>query len=103
MGISTHILNLTSGKPAPDICVRLLQEDREISSDITNADGRCPSLLPADTALTAGVYRLIFDVGDYLDGFFPEVAISFRVTDPSAHFHVPLLLTNYGFTTYRGS
>lgn len=103
MGISTHILNLSSGKPAPDISVRLFQGDSEIGSAVTNADGRCPALLPADVAVAKGVYRLVFEVGDYLDGFFPEIAISFQVEDASAHFHVPLLLTNYGFTTYRGS
>lgn len=103
MGISTHILNLTSGRPAPDIRVRLLREDQEISSGVTNADGRCPALLPQGAGLAKGIYRLIFETGEYLDGFFPEVAIAFRVDDASGHYHIPLLLTNYGYTTYRGS
>jgi 5-hydroxyisourate hydrolase len=103
-GISTHVLDTASGKPAANILVRLFRGEREICSKITGPDGRCPALLPPDVPLAAGTYRLIFEINSYFaDGFFPEVSISFAVRDASAHYHVPLLISPFGFTTYRGS
>jgi 5-hydroxyisourate hydrolase len=70
----------------------------------TNADGRCPSLLTAETTLQSGDYALRFEVGSYFpQGFFPEVTVHFRVTDPTARYHIPLLISPFGYSTYRGS
>jgi 5-hydroxyisourate hydrolase-like protein (transthyretin family) len=66
----------------------------------TNADGRIPVMLPPDSTLTLGTYKLVFEVAGV---FFPEVSIVFVVDDASAHYHVPLLLSPYGYSTYRGS
>jgi len=102
--LSTHVLDTSSGKPAANIRVRLYGHDRELASALTNADGRCSSLLPPDVPLTVGMYRLVFEIGTYFeDGFYPEVSISFLVRDPGANYHVPLLISPFGFTTYRGS
>lgn len=86
------------------ISVRLLHNGDEIGSGITNSDGRCAALVRDGESLEPGVYRLIFEVGThYPQWFYPEIAISFRVTDPSSHYHVPVLLSPFGYTTYRGS
>src|SRR5260221_441031 len=69
--------------------------------EVTDPDGRAHSLLPQSVTLTVGVYRLTFD--NLPDGLYPEVAITFRVRDASRHYHIPLLLSPYGYTTYRGS
>ena len=79
-----------------------------LGQGVTDADGRLRDLLAPATALTAGVYRLTFDTGAYFraqnaEGFYPEVTVIFEVRDASQHYHVPLLLNPYGYTTYRGS
>ena len=102
-GISTHVLDIASGTPAANIRVRLYRGDRQVGEAVTDAGGRCPALLPDDVVLEAGLYRLVFEVEPYMNGFFPEVAISFKVHNPTTSYHVPLLLSNYGYTTYRGS
>ncbi len=103
-GISTHILDTSQGRPGADIRVRLFQSDREIASSKTDADGRCSALLPKDVALSPGVYRIVFEVGSHFsDGFYPEVTVSFHVRDASQHYHVPLLISRFGYTTYRGT
>lgn len=103
-GISTHVLDTSRGRPAANVRVRLLLGEDEIASATTNADGRCPALLPGTVALTAGTYRLVFEIGSYFEeSFYPEVSISFVVKDAAAHYHVPLLISPFGFTTYRGS
>ena len=103
-GISTHILNAAAGKPAPNVRVRLFQSDREVSSALTNQDGRCPALLPNGVELTPGIYRIVFEVGPcFPDAFYPEVSVTFQVRDGSSHYHVPLLISPFGYTTYRGS
>jgi len=111
--ISTHILDLAQGKPAAEVPVRL--ERRELSGDWvrlgtsrTDAVGRCTQLLPEDEALRAGLYRLVFDVASYqraqeVDMFYPVVEITFQVREGDVNFHLPLLLSPYGYTTYRGS
>lgn len=102
--LSTHILDTAAGKPAAGVPVRLLQAEREISSHVTDADGRCQNLLPDGMALTSGVYRIVFDVTAYFpDGLYPEITISFKVDAGAAHYHIPLLLSPFGYTTYRGS
>ena len=99
-GISTHILNTAEGKPMAGIAVKLFQGNHEINSVATNADGRCPALLPPGIPLHPGAYRLVFEVQT---PFYPEIQIAILVTDETAHYHVPLLLSPYGYTTYRGS
>ena len=104
MTISTHVLDIAAGKPANNMAVRLFQADREIARAFTDADGRCPSLLPPGTDPAPGVFRLQFDVASrFPDGFYPEVSVSFFIRDATAHYHVPLLISPFGYTTYRGS
>jgi 5-hydroxyisourate hydrolase len=103
-GISTHVLDTAAGVPAAGMPVHLYLRDREVGSGVTNHDGRCAALLAAAIPLEASVYRIVFDVSAvYPNSFYPSVEISFRVSQPSAHYHVPLLLSPFGFTTYRGS
>ncbi len=105
MRISTHILDTVTGSPARDVPVELHRRTDEgwqtLAAGRTDADGR----LRFDPAAAAGDYQLCFAVGSYLgeDGFFPEVTVAFRVRDPQRHLHVPLLLSRFGYTTYRGS
>ena len=110
MGISTHILDTSRGKPAEGVAVTLFAQDgsnwRELARGQTNADGRVKPFL--DTIPSAGVYRIEFAVASYfqklgVESFYPHVAIDFHVKVPSEHFHVPLLLNPFGFSTYRGS
>lgn len=106
-GLSTHVLDAVTGKPAAGIRVALFHgTDGEIAAADTNTDGRVPELLPAP--IDAGNYRLSFDTGSYFETlgtetFYPEVSISFVVDDPDAHYHVPLLLSPFAYSTYRGS
>ena len=103
-GISTHVLDLSSGTPARGIPVRLLRDGRELSTALTDADGRCTALLPADSCLDGGTYHLVFEVQSrFPEGFYPEVTVAFVVRDPASHYHVPLLISAFGYTTYRGS
>ncbi|MET0197340.1 5-hydroxyisourate hydrolase [Rhodococcus sp. RS1C4] len=106
-GISTHVLDAVAGAPAVGIRVALFHPvDGQIATAATDADGRVPELVPGPVA--TGTYRLSFDTGSYFDvhgtaTFYPEVSISFAVTDPDAHYHVPLLLSPFAYSTYRGS
>ena len=108
--LSTHVLDAASGQPAADVRVALDRRDgdrwRPLGGGITDDDGRIRDL--AAGGLGAGVYRLVFATGDYFaatgqTGFYPEVAVVFEATDPNRHYHVPLLLSPYAFSTYRGS
>ena len=111
--ISTHVLDVAQGQPARDVAVRL--EKREASgnwvalgSARTDADGRCTRLLPSEHALSGGLYRLSFDTASYyraqnVDGFYPVVEVTFQVQEGESQFHIPLLLSPHGYTTYRGS
>lgn len=102
--ISTHVLDVGSGRPAGGIMVRLLRVidgvDVEVGKDATDHDGRIGDLL-AGKALEAGDYRVRFDVDD--GGFFRAATIDFRVTDTSRSYHVPLIRAPYSLSTYRGS
>ena len=106
MTLSTHVLDAVTGQPAVGMTVRLELPDgpspTPLAERVTDADGRISDLA---TELSAGTYRLTFDTGRYFDGqtFYPEVAITFTVSDRSEHYHVPLLLSPYAFSTYRGS
>jgi 5-hydroxyisourate hydrolase len=104
--ISTHILDTSVGRPAPGVAVELSQGDRVVASGVTDADGRLMELGP--DRLETGTYRLRFATGEYFrqtgrETFYPSVSIDFSVGDPDEHFHVPLLISPFGFSTYRGS
>lgn len=108
--ISTHVLDLASGSPAVGVGIALfrLADDGTpalVSELQTDADGRIRDLLDGDE-LAAGDYQLAFDVGAYAedpDAFFQSVAVALRVTDADRSYHVPLLLSPFGMSTYRGS
>jgi 5-hydroxyisourate hydrolase len=111
-GITTHVLDTSRGRPAAGVPATLEVEAaggwKLLGKGTTNSDGRITELTPKETPLSAGVYRLIFDTGRYfagqqLDAFYPQVTIVFRVEDTSQHYHVPLLLSPFGYSTYRGS
>jgi 5-hydroxyisourate hydrolase len=102
--LSTHILDTSSGKPAGGVPVRLYQGDRELGSGVTDADGRCQNLLQEGQTLDPGVYRIIFSIAAHFPaGLYPEVAVSFKVSAGADHYHIPLLISPFGYTTYRGS
>ncbi len=108
--VTTHVLDTGLGRPATGVPVRLerlVTGGTELLAEArTDADGRVPRLGPDE--IDAGTYRLVFDVAAYSTatgqgGFFPEVSIAFRVADPAQHYHVPLLLSPFAYSTYRGS
>lgn len=111
--ISTHVLDTASGKPANGVPVRLEREEapdrwKQVGSGRTDANGRCAQLLGEGEKLTAGNYRLVFDTQTYflaqkVEGLYPQVQVIFAVREGSGHFHIPLLLSPNGYTTYRGS
>lgn len=112
--LTTHVLDTAHGHPARGMGIDLYRVEGETAalekSVVTNADGRCDGPLLEGGQLRAGAYRLSFHVGEYfsrLDGtvadFLDVVAVDFRVGDPGAHYHVPLLVSPYGYSTYRGS
>lgn len=113
MKISTHVLDVAQGKPAKEMPVRL---DRRaaagawtrLNSSLTDGDGRCGQLLPENESLRPGIYRLAFDTASYhvaqnVEGLYPVVEITFQVREGDSNFHIPLLLSPHGYTTYRGS
>jgi 5-hydroxyisourate hydrolase len=111
-GISTHILDTVLGEPARGVRVRLDQQGRELGRGVTDADGRVIDF--GVTALPAGTYRLTFDTGPYLTAthpggtgggapFFPEIVVTFTADGVRPRYHVPLLLSPYSYSTYRGS
>jgi hydroxyisourate hydrolase len=108
--ITTHVLDTALGRPAAGVTVRLEQAAAEhwvmLGEQVTDADGRIREIGPAQ--VPAGTYRFTFDTGGYFaaDGretFFPEVTITFSVTEPESHYHVPILLSPFSVSTYRGS
>ena len=111
--VSTHVLDTAKGKPAAGVPVHLQRQDSSgswtsLGSGKTDQDGRCAQLLPDGTMLIQGVYRLTFDTAAYfaacgVSGLYPSVEIVFRVRTGESHFHIPLLLSPNGYTTYRGS
>ena len=104
--ITTHVLDTSRGAPISDLAVTLEVRFpdgawQRLGHTLTNADGRA-NLLSEGVALAEGVYRITFDTRTP-EGFYPEVTVTFHVRDTSRHYHVPLLLSPYGYTTYRGS
>jgi hydroxyisourate hydrolase len=104
--ITTHVLDTAQGKPARGVKIVLEHKKGDSWSTVgkgqTDDDGRLKTLVP-EGAFETGTYRITFDTGAYQEGFFPEVSITFVVRDATQHHHVPLLLSPYGYSTYRGS
>ena len=105
-GITTHVLDTANGRPAARVPITLERRDGDgwtrIGSGVTDEDGRLRTLTGPD--IETGTYRITFDTRSYFpDGFFPETSIVFDVRDPAQHYHVPLLLSPFGYSTYRGS
>ena len=106
--VSTLVLDTVSGEPAGDVYVRLERRDSEgwrtIGEGRTDAEGRLGYRVPVNEWQVGG-YRLFFYIEPYVgdDAFFPEITVGFHVRDPGQDYHVPLLLSRYGYTTYRGS
>lgn len=111
--ITTHILDTSRGGPAEGVAVRLELESadgswKQIGAGLTDTDGRAKDLLPTGFALHSGVYRLIFATETYfaarnIEGFYREVIVVFTIRDPTQHYHLPVLLSPFGYSTYRGS
>ena len=109
--ITTHVLDTTRGKPAAGITIILYSSEseawREIARGITSEDGRIKNLLQSEVLLAAGTYKLRFETKDYFESsalatFYPYIEIVFDIHS-SEHYHVPLLLNPFGYSTYRGS
>lgn len=110
--ITTHVLDTALGKPAAGISVTLIKAESdgkhtEIASGFTDADGRISDLLSHDASVS-GIYRIVFKIEEYFqatgrDSFYPRVEVEFRVEAGGGHYHVPLLLSPFGYSTYRGS
>lgn len=107
MSLSTHVLDVARGEPAVAVPVMLQRLGRNgwrtVAKGVTDGDGRLSGWVPTER-LVVGRYRLHFDVSSYqgLGGFFPEITVVFDISDPSRHLHLPLLLSPFGYTTYRG-
>jgi 5-hydroxyisourate hydrolase len=111
--ITTHVLDTALGRPAAGVPITLerVPADGEpvvLGRGVTDVDGRLRDLAPSGAALHPGTYRLTFDTGAYfaaqeLEAFYPAVSVLFDVRDVVTHYHVPLLLSPYGYSTYRGS
>lgn len=105
--LTTHVLDTSRGRPAAGVSVRLEQVSGDtLANAVTDDDGRVGSFDAGE--LAPGDYRLVFATGAYFAGlgeqsFYPRVTIEFSITDPGAHYHVPLLVSPYGLTSYRGS
>jgi 5-hydroxyisourate hydrolase len=113
--LTTHVLDTAHGKPGRGIVIELYRLGPKLepaATATTNDDGRCDSPLLSGEELTVGIYRMVFHVGDYFRSlgvelpptpFLDQVVLQFGVTDPDEHYHVPLLVSPFGYSTYRGS
>ncbi|RJT97415.1 hydroxyisourate hydrolase [Arthrobacter frigidicola] len=113
--VSTHVLDTGTGRPAAGMAARLLRRTdgnwEQVGEGTTDVDGRIKDFGikdPGPAVLPVGIYRIEFDTGTYfessgVESFFPEVALSFSVASASEHYHVPLLLSPFAYSTYRGS
>ena len=106
--ISTHVLDTSRGQPAGGVRILLKRGDEIISSGVTDNDGRVRELLPEGRRLGIGLHCLVFEVGEYFSSrssqaFYERITIEFVVSSESDHYHVPLLLSPFGYSTYRGS
>ncbi|EMI5489349.1 hydroxyisourate hydrolase [Providencia stuartii] len=111
--LSVHILNQQTGKPASNVEVTLEKKQSNtwvrLNSEKTDNDGRIKSIWPDNTETpTVGDYRVVFKTGEYFkeqgkESFFPEIPVEFHINNVNEHYHIPLLLSQYGYSTYRGS
>ncbi|QBC43772.1 hydroxyisourate hydrolase [Iodobacter fluviatilis] len=110
--LSVHVLNLQDGLPSVGVTVKLEKQDGKnwsvLNSGTTNEQGRITALYPDDKKLEKGVYRVTFQTGEWFakqkaSSFFPEIPVIFTVDAAVPHYHIPLLLSPYGFSTYRGN
>ncbi|WVQ81528.1 hydroxyisourate hydrolase [Cryptococcus sp. DSM 104549] len=117
--ITCHVLDASQGKPAAGVKVALdvlsvtsptegFESPKTLATGATNSDGRCADLLGHETKLPAGIYKMTFYSGEYFEAtrvktFYPLVEITFSYSDPSQHYHIPLLISPFSYTTYRGS
>jgi 5-hydroxyisourate hydrolase len=103
--LTTHVLDVARGRPAAGVDVELWRDGKLVSAQTTNDDGRCDAPLVGDGELVAGEYELRFAVGAYFGetSFLDVVPVRFRVADAAAKYHVPLLVTPWSYSTYRGS
>lgn len=115
-GLTTHILDTSLGQPVPGVSVQLFagqgQQRALISTHITNADGRCDAPILNGEAFVTGIYELVFEMGGYLRQhyvglpdplFLDQIVIRFGISNTQDHYHVPLLVSPFGYSTYRGS
>ena len=111
-GLTTHVLDTMHGRPAAGMSLRLLRGTETLVATVTNLDGRLDKPLLSGSAFKAGGYRLEFDVGEYFrdmgaplsqPSFLETVVIDFNVTERDSHYHVPLLVSPFAYSTYRGS
>jgi 5-hydroxyisourate hydrolase len=111
--LSTHVLDTHQGRPAAGVPISLEVQGhagpwKELARGVTNDDGRVRDFLPPGARVEPGVYRMTFDTGAYfrargVRGFYPSVTVVFEITATDEHYHVPLLLSPFGYSTYRGS
>lgn len=115
--LTTHVLDTASGRPAEGVAITLRAVDAQgggalVSRHVTNADGRCDAPILSGAAMRPGVYELTFEIGAYFrargvageaPSFLDTIPIRFGVADAQAHYHVPLLVSPFGYSTYRGS
>ncbi|XP_072236570.1 5-hydroxyisourate hydrolase isoform X2 [Leuresthes tenuis] len=111
--LTTHVLNTASGNPGSNMSLKLYRQDSSanawhlITTGTTNNDGRCPGLITPQL-FTSGVYKMHFETAQYWasigeTSFYPYVEIVFTINDPGQKYHIPLLLSRFSYTTYRGS
>jgi 5-hydroxyisourate hydrolase len=112
--LSTHVLDTARGRPAAGVPIVLevlgaaTGQWKELARGVTNADGRVRDFLPPGATVEPGTYRMTFETGTYFraqgtPGFYPYVSVVFELAAPAEHYHVPLLLSPFGYSTYRGS
>ncbi|CAM0136614.1 unnamed protein product [Umbelopsis sp. WA50703] len=112
--VTCHVLIASTGTPGKNVDVKIEKLDQNtadfkvLSTSQTNDDGRCPTLLPSDHKIEKGIYRVTFETQKYFESqgqacFYPYVQIIFELTNPDQHYHIPLLISPYSYTTYRGS
>jgi 5-hydroxyisourate hydrolase len=109
--ITTHVLDTSRGRPAVDLKIELHKKSgddwKSVGAGLTDANGRCNALL-GEAPLAVGIYRLMFHVGSYfqahhVESFYSDIPVMFEVRDSRTHYHVPLLISPFGYSTYRGS
>ena len=106
--ISTHVLDTSLGQPAQGIAITLERDGKVLGSGVTDADGRVRDLVANGTTLSSGIHTLTFEVADYFsatrrESFYERIVINFKIGSGPEHYHVPLLLSPFGYSTYRGS